>query len=82
MAQLRLLPPLIARIDKSDDILHAPEFIGNGRCHRGRNFQRLMDAAEIVEHEIERQRVATIMVAPITSAGRRSPLGPLGILIG
>ena len=52
---------LIPRVDQRDDIFHAPKFVSRASGHRGSNFQRLMDAAEIVEHEIERQRVAVVL---------------------
>src|ERR1700682_3784624 len=50
----------IPRVDQRHDIFHAPKFVSHASSHRGRHFQRLMDAAEIVKHEVERQRVAVV----------------------
>jgi hypothetical protein len=50
-------------IPRVNDIFHAPKLVSNASSHRGRNFERLMDAAKIVKHEVERQRVAVIGTA-------------------
>lgn len=51
---------LIPGIDQRYDIFHVPKLVRNACCHCGANFQRLMDASEVVEHEVERQRVAVV----------------------
>jgi hypothetical protein len=51
---------LIPSVDQRDNIFHAPKLVGDAGGHRGRDFQRLMDAAEIVEHEIKRKRVTVV----------------------
>ena len=43
------------------DILHAPQAIGNPRCHGWAHAKRLVDADEIVEGEIQRQRVDVVL---------------------
>jgi hypothetical protein len=44
-------------VDPRDDILHRPQTIRNPCGHRRGQAQRLRDAAEGVEGEVERQRV-------------------------
>lgn len=39
------------------NVLHAPKPIGDPSGHRGRHLQRLVDAHEVVEHKVQRQRV-------------------------
>jgi hypothetical protein len=42
--------------DKTNYFLKRPDMIGNARFHRRRNAQRLVNADEIVMHEMERNR--------------------------
>ena len=51
----------LARVDKRHDILHRPKPIRDARRHSRRHAQGLMPTNEIVEHEIERQRVAVVL---------------------
>src|SRR4051812_28715718 len=47
-------------IDQPDDIFHRPQPIRHASGHRGSDAKRLMDADEVVEHEVERQRVVVV----------------------
>lgn len=53
-ALLRLAFP---RIYQRHDVLNAPKPVGDPCRHSGRHAQRLVHADEIIEHEIQRQRV-------------------------
>jgi hypothetical protein len=39
---------------KANDFLNFPDVVGHARFHRRSNAQGLMDAAEVVVHEVER----------------------------
>jgi hypothetical protein len=43
-------------VEQPDDFLNRPDVLGNARFHRWRNPRRLVDAGEVVEHEVERDR--------------------------
>jgi len=54
--------PALARcafacVDKPDDPFHVVHGVRNASGHCGRDAKALMDAAEIINDEIERQRV-------------------------
>lgn len=48
-------------VDQDNNVFHAPEPIGQASRHRGRDFQRLVDAAEIIPDGIERHHVAVVL---------------------
>lgn len=41
-------------------VRHFPKLVTDAGCHRGRDAERLVDTAEIVVHEIDRQRVTVV----------------------
>ena len=43
------------------DFLDLPNMISDARRHRGRHAQGLMDAREVVVHEVERDRVGVVL---------------------
>jgi hypothetical protein len=49
-----------SRVDHRNDLFHIPKCICDACCHGEGDFERLMDAAEVVKHEVERERVAVI----------------------
>jgi hypothetical protein len=51
-------PAIVPSVDQRN--FHAPQFCRHACGHRGSYLERFMDAAKIVEHEIQRQRVAVI----------------------
>lgn len=44
------------RFEKSNQFGQRPNVVGQAGVHRGRDAERLMDAAEIVVHEMQRDR--------------------------
>src|ERR1700722_386871 len=50
----------LTRFDPLSDIFHRPQRSRDASRHRGRDLERLMDADEVVEHEVESQRVDVV----------------------
>src|SRR4051812_29573284 len=54
----RTLPSLP---EQRDQFLDFPDMIGDARFHRGRNAKRLVDATEVVVHEVQRDVVCVVL---------------------
>jgi hypothetical protein len=50
-----------ARINPFRNLFHAPKLVRDPGCHSGRHFQALVDADEVIERELERQRIKVIV---------------------
>lgn len=51
----------IGHVDQRNDIRHFHNAVDQARRHRRRSAKRLVNAAEVIEHEVERQRVAVVL---------------------
>ena len=59
--QRRTRPKILVLLDQPNHILHRPKPRFDPRRHRWARPQRLVNADEVVEHEIERQRAAVVV---------------------
>jgi hypothetical protein len=48
-------------IDQSHDFFHFPSVVGQARFHRRGDAERLVDASEVVVHEVEGDRVLVVL---------------------
>ena len=58
-------------VDHANHVRHFQNFIHKSRSHRWRSAKRLMDAAEVIKHEVECERVT--MVLELLAEGIRQP---------
>ena len=64
----------LAEIDQRNHVRHLHDAVDQAGSHRGGSAKRLVDAAEVVEHKVERQRVAMVvklLAERIGEAGKR-----------
>ena len=58
-----LAPPfglVLLNLPVFDQFGHFPKLTRHASCHSRSNFQRLMDADEVIEHEVQRQHVLMV----------------------